>query len=291
LKRKIRFIVNPKAGRGTHLPLREAVASALPAGRFESDIRVTDAIGHGEALSREAVEKGFDAVVAVGGDGTVNEVARPLLRRSVALGIVPLGSGNGLARHLRIPIGLNAALQVVAQGRQAVIDSLQVNGRFCLNIAGAGFDARVASLFAESRTRGFASYLRLVVRHYARYGETDFILRHDGQEKRRRALLVALANGAQFGNGARIAPQADSGDGLMDVVVLKKMGLAAAPAAAWRLFTGRLHGQPYWESFRTAALHMESPAPVQTHVDGEPAGEAERWDVRVEAGTHRVIVP
>jgi YegS/Rv2252/BmrU family lipid kinase len=291
VKRRIRFIVNPKAGRGARLPLREAVASALPGDRFETDIRVTDAIGHGEALSREALEGGFDTVVAVGGDGTVNEAAKPLSKSAVRLGIVPLGSGNGLARHLRIPFDLRKALQAVAQGNQAVIDSLQVNGRFCLNIAGAGFDAYVASLFAGSAKRGFASYLRLVLRHYSRYAENDFVLRHDGREVRRRALLVAFANGAQFGNGASIAPQADPGDGLMDVVLLTKMGLAEAPAAAWRLFTGRLHGQPYWESFRTAALHMESPAPVQTHVDGEPAGEAASWDVRVEAGTHRVIVP
>jgi len=291
VKKKAWFIVNPKAGHGIRTPMRPLIEAVFDATGWDVVLAESLHPGHAHQLCAQAVADGAGIVVAVGGDGTVNEVAGALTRTSIPLGIVPTGSGNGLARHFGIPVDTGRALRIVHGGHAVVVDSLVVNGNRCMNVAGAGFDAFIASRFAEAPRRGFLTYLKLVMRHYFRYRPVTMRLRFDGRELPVEALLVDAANGSQFGNGACIAPGADPGDGRLDLVILRKIPWTHIPITVARLYSGRLDKSPFLQQFRTTAVSLHASSPVDLHLDGEPAAPVADIQIRLEAATHRMIVP
>lgn len=291
MKKKACFIVNPIAGHGIRTPLRPLIEGVFDADAWDVLLVESRRPGHAHELAVRAVADGAGIVVAVGGDGTVNEVAGALTRTSIPLGIVPTGSGNGLARHFGIPVDTGRALRIVHGGKAVVLDSLVVNGNRCMNVAGAGFDAFIARRFAEAPRRGFLTYLQLVMRHYFRYRPVAMHLRFDGRELGVEALLVEAANGSQFGNGARIAPGADPGDGRLDLVILRKIPWICIPFTVARMYLGRLDKSPFLRQFRTTAVSLHASAPVDLHLDGEPAAPGTDIRIRLEAATHRMIVP
>lgn len=260
----------------------------------EGDVRLTAAAGHATALAREAVSGGADVVVAWGGDGTINEVASALVHQRAALGIVPMGSGNGLAREIGAPASYERALETALTGIDRIIDAGEVNGRVFFSAAGAGFDAHVADVFARSAAhpRGLVSYAALTVRELFRYRPGEYEVTADGQPACAcRALLVSIANTRQWGNGARIAPLALMDDERLDLVTVPALPPAVVLANAWRLFAGSIPG---WapvktQRFRAATIRCSPPAPV--HVDGEPIGVLPAIDVQVVPGALRVRAP
>jgi len=293
------IVVNPSSGP----PQSRLSAEALVAWSTDQLRRlgvdpwvgVIEGPGHGAHLARQAVDLGASLVVAWGGDGTVNAVASGLVNTPTPLGIIPAGSGNGLARELGIPSDRRAALEVAVRGRERVIDAGTLNGHFFFNVAGIGFDAHVAHVFAHvtGRMRGVVGYTATIVRELFRYQPSHYQVRGDDGEIDRvgGALFISLANTTQWGNGAEIAPQARPDDGLLDLVLIDQRPPLVILGSLWRLYNKSVRriGGTVMVPVRGVTLVATPAAPL--HTDGEPIGTANQITVRVVPGGLRVRVP
>jgi diacylglycerol kinase (ATP) len=274
--RRVAVIVNPISGTGGRLDIARAraekAAALLLAHGVEPAVFLTERIGHARELALSAVAQGVSLVVAWGGDGTVNEVASVLAFGPVALGVIPSGSGNGLARELGIPFQPDRALAVALGDREFVIDAGELDGRLFFNIAGIGLDARVAHEFAAGGLvrRGFARYLQITVRELFTYQPDEHTIVTDGEARRERALLIAIANARQYGNGAIVAPQARVDDGRLDVVVVSHRSPLRALVQIPRVFLGQIARVPGVTMRRATEVEITSARQVLYHVDGEP---------------------
>lgn len=271
MKPKILFIINPIAGHKKAPLIKRHIESSGIQESFEIETAQTQYRNHAVELAGNAVREGAHAVIAVGGDGTVNESARALVGTSTALGIIQAGSGNGLARHLKLPSNLEKALLKIRQNIIAPIDTLEINGRLSLNVSGFGFDGYVAWLFDKSGNRGLSGYTRIALKEYFRYKSVEFILNVDNKKLQRTAHMVVIANASQFGNAAIIAPQADLKDGLMDVIIVKKPPLHKMPDLFYRMFTGNLRPDENTDMLTCRNLKISASSPVHLHIDGEPS--------------------
>ena len=290
-------IINPLSGRGRYdaqIQGHAALARDVLARRqIEAVVRPTTGPGDATAFAQEAVAAGVDLVVAWGGDGTVNETARALVSTSVPLGIVPAGSGNGLAADLRVPFAPLAALEVAATAPTQAIDVGTVNDCYFFNVAGVGIDAVIAARFAERglRRRGFAAYAQLSTSELMRYRVQRYDLVVDDEPAEHEALLVAFANGRQYGNRMLIAPGARLDDGLLELVVIERLSLLTI---AWRLpslFRGTLAPGRGVHMRAARRVRIRSSAPIPFHVDGEPRTGADELDVSVLPGSLLVRAP
>ena len=295
---RVVVIANPAAGPSWRRRPPEAVVARIETmlARHHADgqVKVTAGPGHARTLAGEALEAEADVVVAWGGDGTINEVASALTHSRAALGIVPMGSGNGLAREVGVPRGHEAALEAALTGTERTIDAGELNGRVFFNAAGVGFDAHVAAAFASSagHARGFASYASVTVRELLRYEPGAYLIEPEGEAARTyRALLVSVANTRQWGNGARIAPAARMDDERLDLVIVRALPPAVVLANSWRLFAGSISGWSAVESRQVHAALIRCTPPAPVHVDGEPAGHLDTIDIRVIPAALRVRVP
>lgn len=290
-------IINPLSGRGR--PLSEVHAHSdlarrvLAAHGIEARVRPTTAAGDARLFAREAVADGCRLVVAWGGDGTVNEAAGSLMRSGTALAIVPAGSGNGLARDLGVPASPVRALEIAAAGATMVIDAGQVNDCLFFNIAGVGVDAVVAARFAERglRRRGLAAYVQLSTSELLRYRAQTYRLTLDGEVVNHRAMLVAIANGRQYGNRLVIAPGARLDDGLLEVVIVDELSVLGI---VWRLpslLRGTLRAGPGVAIRAARAITVQAAGPIPFHVDGEPRLAEDELAVSVHPAVLHVRVP
>jgi diacylglycerol kinase (ATP) len=292
---RVAVIINPRAGRGRRgeaAAALAAVASAvLEARGVAGEVQVSERPGHAHELARRAIEAGSTLVVAWGGDGTVNEVGAAVAFTPAALGIVPAGSGNGLARMLGLPRQPRRALEAALDGRDRLIDGGECNGRLFFNVAGVGLDAEIAARFAVAGRRGFLSYLGLTLRELFRYRPAHYRIGCDGEQRISHAWLVVAANGREFGNGARIAPHARIDDGLLDLVVIEARSVLRALWDLPRLYTGSvLRARGVWTR-RIRAVEIAGAGPLTYHVDGEVGTGGAELHVRVHPGALRVRVP
>lgn len=219
MKKKIVFIMNPISGTASKASIPNLIDSILDKDRFEYEIRTTERAGHASEIASEAKEAHVDIVVAVGGDGTVNEVAKAIVHSDTALGILPCGSGNGLARHLMLPMNLKKSIEIINQCEIHDLDYGVINGYPFFCTCGMGFDAFVSMKFAESGKRGPISYAENILREGLKYQPETYTLEDETGTKQYKAFLISCANASQYGNNAYIAPQASMSDGLMDVVI------------------------------------------------------------------------
>lgn len=293
MSRSIVAIYNPKAGaRKRRRTLRMLVRfsrSAARAGEGHVRLARTEYATHATALAKAAVNGGADLVLATGGDGTVNETACGLLHQEVPMGIIPVGSGNGLARHLDIPLLPQAAFRMALGGEPIWIDSGMVAGRRFFTTAGVGLDAEVGWVFSKLQRRGFQSYLKATMQLYFSYHSRSYLLNIDGQEVRRKALLITFANASQFGNDAIIAPTARVDDGQLELVVVRPFPHWAIGYMASMLFQGILHKSTYVETRRFRHLEMQMDEPARGHVDGEPMMMPAQFSVSVDPHSLRVV--
>lgn len=295
---RVVLIVNPVSGR--HGANIERVARRVVDGTrllerlgVAADVRMTERPSHATEFAASAVASGVDRVIAWGGDGTINEVAVALVGTGVALGIVPAGSGNGLARELRVPLQPMRALEAAVTCSARQVDVGDLDGHLFLNVAGAGFDARVAHAFNAERTGhlGLRDYTRITVRELRNYRAEPCRIIVDDEIIERRPLLIAIANSAQYGNGARIAPDARIDDGLLDVVVVESRSLVRDLWRARRMFTGTMSRDPWTTVRRAATLRIESDTPRMAHVDGQPFELHPTAVATVRPKALRVVVP
>jgi YegS/Rv2252/BmrU family lipid kinase len=295
---RVAVIVNPVAGvRGTLDRARrraEHAHAVLSGAHVEPEILITERAGHARELARGAVERGARIVVAWGGDGTVNEVASALAFGPAALGVIPAGSGNGLARMFRIPTDPARALTAMLHASDRQIDLGEVNGRLFVNVAGVGFDAHVAERFAalERSRRGFLRYAAIVARELGRYQAGAYAVTLDGRALHPRpAFLVSFANGRQWGNGAVIAPAAATDDGVLDAVIVDARSLAGTIGALPRLFAGSVDRLRGVQIFQITTAEVSALADrLICHVDGEPLEAGPMARVRIHPAALRVRI-
>jgi YegS/Rv2252/BmrU family lipid kinase len=296
----VSVIINPISGgsRPAAARRRAALASSILSSLGEEgDVVLTERKGHARDLALAAVKRGARLVIAWGGDGTVNEVASVLATGAVPLGIVPSGSGNGLAGDLAISRRPELALAEALRASPRPIDAGEVNGRLFFNLAGVGFDAHVAACFdRQSGRRGFANYVRISVRELLAYQTATYridcgpIADPPAPPGARKALLVTLANGSQFGNGMRIAPDARVDDGKLDLVVFEETSRVRTFGLLPRFFADRIRGTRGLSFQRIDRATIECDQPMVFHVDGEPVDGGTRLDAKVLPGVLRVCV-
>ncbi|MGE3955947.1 MAG: diacylglycerol kinase family protein [Vicinamibacterales bacterium] len=283
----VSIIINPVSGGAAPAVARQRaeLASTLVEAHGEpGEVLVTQRRGHAVALAAGAVRRGARLVVSWGGDGTMNEVAGSLVGTDTALGLVPSGSGNGLARELGVVRDARTALAAALSARPRRIDAGMLDGRYFFSVAGIGFDAHVAAAFDRDAgtSRGFSSYVRITAREMLRYAPAPYSVNGGAS---RPIFLITLANSAQFGNGVRIAPGARVDDGLLDLVVFEERSRLATILNVPRLMTGRVASAPGVSVARTsAAITVESAAPIVYHVDGEPQVGGTRLEAHVVPG-------
>jgi len=270
LKRKIVFIINPIAGKGASSTLPAVIEQTIDHLSFDLQIQTSNEPGDIEKLTLDAIKNGAEIIVAAGGDGTVNEIAKHLVHTSIALGIIPTGSGNGLGNFLKIPHDLKKAVEKINQLNFRIIDTGSINGHFFVSVAGIGFDASVAKSYAQSNTRGFKTYFHSAFKKYFSYKPAKYKIKFNNNLIARRALLITFANTDQFGYNTSIAPLASIDDGLLDMCIMKKVPLIAAPVVIPKLFTRRIHTSRFHESYlvQEATVFRKRLSVIQ--IDGEP---------------------
>jgi len=290
---RVRAILNPRAGVAAERA-RKAVARGRPSWT-DFGLQVTGGPGDAVRLAREAVAGGAEIVVAVGGDGTVNEVAQGLLGSRAALGIVPVGSGNGLARALRIPLRPERALDSLETGVRRRMDVGLINGRLFLNVAGAGFDAVVGVAFHESGRRGgrrgLFGYVRLGLREIASYRAPRVTLEEDGRRHELTPFVLTFANGPQYGAGAVVNPGARLDDGRLEVVAFDHVPLRSILAAGWRLFLGGIERTGPYRRFPVSRALVTAASPIAVHCDGDPEDSTCRIEIELLPGALELVVP
>ena len=288
-------IINPTAGPSTRAPdvrrLAEGVRRAFDQAGLAGEIVFTERVGHARELATDFVRRGCSPIIAWGGDGTVNEVASVLASRDAVLGIVPTGSGNGLARELGISRHPEQALATVAKGVIRTIDVAALGGRFFVNIAGIGLDAAVAERFNQLAGRGPIRYLWVTLATVFSHVAGTYTLTIAGETDAHHALIVALANGRQYGNGALIAPRARLDDGVLDLVVVGPHSPLGLLGGVRRLFNGTLDRAPGVRTRTASRVTISANAPILFHVDGEVVQGSETLEATVHPGALRVTVP
>jgi diacylglycerol kinase (ATP) len=290
-KKSVLFIVNPKSGTRSKKNIIQIIEGNVPGEYFDYQIAFTKARAHATELAAKAAAEGVEYIMAVGGDGTMNEVARSLLYTKSTLGIIPVGSGNGLARDLNIPLDPMNAIRLLVEGKKITIDSCTLNELPFFCTAGAGFDAHIGHLFARQKTRGFQTYVQTTLWEYTLYQPEWYRLSTSEKVVEKKAFLVSFANAAQYGNNAYIAPQANIRDGLIDVCLMRPFPTVQAMNLGIKLFNKTLHTSSYVETWKTAGATLERKTPGPVHVDGEPHQLEELLKVAIKPGSLQVLVP
>ncbi|WP_353197390.1 diacylglycerol kinase family protein [Parapedobacter defluvii] len=288
-KKRVLFVVNPISGGKKKKGFEKRAREGLDMGLYDAQFVFTECAGHANQLGKEAVKDGVDLVVAVGGDGTINEIASALNGTETALGIIPEGSGNGLALYLGIPLNERAAVRRLNRFETMTIDSGTINGLAFFNMAGIGFDASVSDRFANDNIRGPIGYLKAVVSEISTYKPKRYLLDIDGKILEREAFMISVANSPQYGNNAYVAPQASVTDGVLDVCIIHKFPLYTIPMMLFHLFNKTADQSEYVEIIPGKQIRIERERADAVHVDGEPREMGTVLDITVNPSTLRIL--
>jgi YegS/Rv2252/BmrU family lipid kinase len=285
---KALFVVNARSGKKRDFDVAEVIRRAWA---FEHEIASCAEKEDLDGILDRGEANGAEVVFAVGGDGTVHETAKRLIGRKAALGILPIGSGNGFARHIGLPLDPALSLDSCKGGRIVEIDTALVNEHPFLGVMGIGFDAVIADRFASSHVRGLETYVREGLRAFADFKAEQYEVTANGQTLKKAAFVIAIANSGQYGNNARIAPLASLQDGLLDVVIIDDTNVLNAAFLLARLFTGTMHRASGVTSLQTEEVRIVRPAAGPAHLDGEPFTLPKELYVRVVPRSLRLLVP
>jgi YegS/Rv2252/BmrU family lipid kinase len=283
--------VNPKSGVDRQKEITEAVEAKLDKRKFSYSIAYTERPKHGIDLAKEAAAKGAFAVVAVGGDGSANDVAKGLVGTETALAIIPKGSGNGMARTMEIPLEIAGAIDVINGGRLEKVDVGYANDDLFLSNAGVGFDALISKKFATSEKRGLMVYSWLVTKHLWTYKEWDWQIKIDGKPVNQKAFMINIANGQQFGYNFKIAPNASYTDGLFDVSIIKPFPKILGSSLVVRAMTGTIDKSPYVDTYRAKEITISHPELKWMQTDGDAHKCTNEITFRMMPAALKVVVP
>ena len=288
-KKKITFIINPISGTHSKDELPKIIESTIDKSRFNCELRMTEYAGHAAEIALDCAERGHDVVVAVGGDGTVNEVARSLTHTQTALAIVPCGSGNGLARHLCLPMDTRKSIEIINACKIEAFDYGIINDQPFFCTCGMGFDAFISLKFAEAGKRGPITYVENVLKEGLKYKPETYEVEDETGARRYKAFLIACANASQYGNNAYIAPGATMKDGEMDVIIMEPFDVLDAPQIAADLFMKTLTNNSKIKTFRAKRIQIHRKEPGAIHFDGDPMMTDADIDVHIEHHGIRIV--
>jgi YegS/Rv2252/BmrU family lipid kinase len=289
--RKVLFIINRFSGTGYRPSLEKKIADLCVEWGFEPILEFTNARGHATTLARQACAGDVQFVFAVGGDGTVNEVAQGLLHSPIPMGILPRGSGNGLARHLHIPVHFNKSLALLRNHEVMTMDTMLVNGNLSVNISGIGFDGLIANIFGKDGKRGLWGYTQLVLKQFIQFREFPVEISIDDQHIKHAVFILAIANASQFGNNAYISPGASVADGLLDVCFIQKIPLWRGLDFASKMFSKKTDRSHLVRIIKGKEIFVALKHPVPYHIDGEGMGLAQQFNVQVLPSSLKILVP
>ena len=286
----IKFIVNPISGTKNKDEMPTLIEQTIDKSKFDYQVCFTEYAGHAAEMARQCVNDGIDICVAVGGDGTVNEVARSLIHSQTALGIIPCGSGNGLGRHLCLPLDAKKAMEIINHAQIESFDYGLINGMPFFCTCGMGFDAFISLKFAEAGKRGPITYVENVLKEGLKYKPETYVVEDETGVHRHKAFLIACANAAQYGNNAYIAPGASMKDGMMDVTIMEPFDALDAPTIAYDMFSKTLNQNSKIKTFKAKRIHIHRNAPGAIHFDGDPMMTNADVDVELKPQGIRIIV-
>jgi len=291
IKSNILFIINPISGGKDKLKIPGLIDTHLDKARFNANYSFTEYVGHAAEIAEEAANKNFDVIVAVGGDGTINEIGTKVMQQDKILGIIPFGSGNGLARYLHIPMQVVKAIQVINAMHVTRIDTATFNEKSYFNMAGMGFDAHISSIFAGNKKRGLSGYVKLGLKEMLNYKPQTYRIEVDGQVYVKTAFVVSIANSSQYGNNAHISPKASVTDGLLDVCIVKSFPLYKMAALAIDMFRGNTHKSNLVEIIQGKKIRISRPEDAAIHIDGEPFFMGREIEIAVVPLSLKIITP
>lgn len=288
--KKVLFIVNKFAGTGYQPAVEGRMIDASVANDAECTLEYTAGPGHAIELAAQAAAQGFDFVVAVGGDGTINEVARGAHQANIPMGIIPRGSGNGLSRHLGIPLSIGDAAHALFKSRVVAMDVFTVNGKLSLNVSGIGFDGHIANLFGGKSKRGLAGYTKLTIQEFMAAREFEATITAGGETHTRKAFIIAIANASQYGNNARVAPRASICDERLYINIMRKVP-AYRLDFVYNMFIGDIAKSPFCDIREATRMEVHTSQPVAYHVDGEPCGHDTHFQIELIPHALQILVP
>jgi YegS/Rv2252/BmrU family lipid kinase len=293
VKKRIAFIVNPISGKGEKSLLSDRIEAYCTHKGITYTIAETEGPGHASALAEALAEEKHERIAVVGGDGSVNEVARGIIKSGGILSIIPAGSGNGLARHLGIPLQLEASIDTALEGEIIEMDYGLMQGLPFFVTCGIGFDADIAHAFANGTTRGLLGYMREIMAAFPRYQAQEYTLQLPEKTKTSKAFTITVANASQYGNRAVIAAGASVTDGLLDVCVIKNYPKIFGPHIGLRLFLANLHNSSFYRHYNAVRLVIETTNrnKIKGQIDGEPIWLQSPIEISVVARGVRVTIP
>lgn len=288
---KIFFIVNPFSGTSDKSGFEEDVKSCLQHTSHDWDIEYTQGPDHGTELARKARDQNVDYIVAVGGDGTVNEIAKVLIHSDSVLGVLPGGSGNGFAMHLGLGRNIKTALTKISSLKSITIDTCTVNDHFYLNVAGAGFDALVANRIKNDYQRGFQAYLKRSLQEARDYKNAEYTIRYNEEEIVTKCLSVNVANASMFGYNFTIAPQASLQDQVLDLVMIRDAPKYQYIVNGWRFLNKSIDKSKFVEIRQVTSVQISADVPVPFHIDGEGMEPVTDLDFWINPRSLKILVP
>jgi len=289
MKNKIWFIINPISGVRRKDDIPSLIDDHLNHDKFDFEIKFTQYKGHGLELATEAVKQKVDIVCAVGGDGSVHEVGTGLIGSTVKLAIIPIGSGNGLARHMNIPLTVSKAIQCINDQEEIQMDTVLVNDTPFIGFGGYGLDAVIAQKFDQDKKRGFRTYVKHVFREFFKYNPINISIDTNGQIKKMPVVMCTIANTSEFGNGFVVSPKSDATDGKIELFLLKPFSFWRTPALIYKFFTKKSHQSQFAEviSFEKAKINLSQQI---AHYDGEPVDVRSELNVQVVPKSLHILI-
>lgn len=289
MKKRIWFIINPISGVRRKDDIPALVREYLDHNQYDFEIQYTTHKGHGSELAKEARNLAIDIVCAVGGDGSVHEIGTSLIGSNVLLAIIPIGSGNGLARHMNIPLTIKKAIHCINDQHKITMDTILVNEQAFLGVGGYGFDALIAQKFEGSKRRGLVAYFKLILKEFFKYNPINISVDANGQIKKLPVMLCTLANTKQWGNGLVVSPNSDATDGKVELILLKPFSFWRLPVLAMQFLFRRSDKSALMEviSFDKATILVSEKI---AHYDGESMATKGVLHVKVVPKSLQILV-
>ena len=286
---KIKFIVNPISGKGKQKDIENTILENLDDKKYEYNIQFTEKHGHAKELCKQAIVDGYEGIIAVGGDGTVNEIASECIGKNTILGVIPAGSGNGFAYHLGINKNIKKAVLQLNNAKVRIVDSCTANSIPFVNVSGIGFDAHIANLFQNLEKRGFWNYIKLIYKEI-NYKSKKYTLNYNGKSRKVKAILISFANASQYGNNFRISPRSKLDDGLIDFVIVQEMPKHMIPQFLIKMKNGTIENSKFVEIIQAKEMEIFSDEKI-IHLDGEPKTISKSVLVKNNPKTLKILIP